>query len=152
MDACYIHQELKASPILTDWLAGWGLSIQSYASFPTKSSCQKSQSSTSRWLRLDSRLARAEGESCGWEPSKLVMGDTGCSSSGSASEGRRFIWKQQRMKDSRFFFLYFGNPSTGWTADLLKVIFQNLFTSFTVSSDLKLQFLLHLLHTIKAMH
>lgn len=53
--------------------------------------CQKSQSSTSRWLRPDSRLASPEGESCCWELSKLVMGDTGRSSSGSASEGRRLI-------------------------------------------------------------
>lgn len=29
--------------------------------------CQKSQSSTSRWLRPDSRLASPEGESCRWE-------------------------------------------------------------------------------------
>lgn len=29
--------------------------------------CQKSQSSTSRWLRPDSRLASPEGESCSWE-------------------------------------------------------------------------------------
>ncbi|TDH03235.1 hypothetical protein EPR50_G00161000 [Perca flavescens] len=53
--------------------------------------CQKSQSSTSRWLRPDSRLASPEGESCSWEISKLVIADTGRNSSGSASEGRRLI-------------------------------------------------------------
>jgi len=52
---------------------------------------QKSQSSTSRWLRPDSRPASPEGESCGWKLSLPVIGDTGRSSSGSASEGRRLI-------------------------------------------------------------
>lgn len=53
--------------------------------------CQKSQSSTSRWLRPDSKLATPDGESCGCESPEQVMGETGSSSSGSASDGRRLI-------------------------------------------------------------
>lgn len=57
--------------------------------------CQKSQSSTSRWLRPDSRLAIPEGESCSRELSSHMMGDTGSKSSGNASEGRRLIWEHE---------------------------------------------------------
>lgn len=69
--------------------------------------CQKSQSSMSRWLRPDSRLASPEGEPCSRELSKLVMGDTGLSSSGSASEGRRLIclkkgWPVRVVADGLF--------------------------------------------------
>lgn len=53
--------------------------------------CQKSQSSTSRWLRPDSKLATPDGESWGCEFPEQLMGETGSSSSGSASDGRRFI-------------------------------------------------------------
>lgn len=57
--------------------------------------CQKSQSSTSKWLSPDSKLATPEGESCGCEFPEQVMGDTGSSSSGSASDGRRLICKRR---------------------------------------------------------
>lgn len=66
----------------------------SFISSSNNNSCQKSQSSTSRWLRPDSRLASAEGGSWGLTHSKLPSGETGRSSSGRASLGRRFIWKE----------------------------------------------------------
>lgn len=54
--------------------------------------CQKSQSSTSRWLRS---VSRSGGKSCAWELTKLLMGETGLNSSGNASDGRRLICQQQ---------------------------------------------------------
>lgn len=70
---------------------------QRFGGFPHRVSlhrvllCQKSQSSTSRWLRPDSKLATPDGESWGCEFPEHVMGETGSSSSGSASDGRRLI-------------------------------------------------------------